>query len=137
MDENVFLFLKEVIKDVALYVVPIAALGLSIISLFRSSKITKMENKLKEWDKAADIIPLNCGKGNAVNAVLNYYGLSKDEAIAFGDGRNDIEMLEAVGTGVAMGNAIDEVKARADVICKSVEEDGVYHYCLEQKLIKC
>ena len=28
------------------------------------------------WDKAADIIPLNCGKGNAVNAVLNYYGLS-------------------------------------------------------------
>ena len=55
----------------------------------------------------------------------------------FGDGRNDIEMLEAVGTGVAMGNAIDEVKARADVICKSVEEDGVYHYCLEKKLIKC
>lgn len=89
------------------------------------------------WDKAADIIPLNCGKGNAVNAVLNYYGLSKDEAIAFGDGRNDIEMLEAVGTGVAMGNAIDEVKARADVICKSVEEDGVYHYCLEKKLFKC
>ena len=89
------------------------------------------------WDKAADIIPLNCGKGNAVNAVLSYYGLSKDEAIAFGDGRNDIEMLEAVGTGVAMGNAIEEVKARADVICKSVEEDGVYHYCLEKKLIKC
>lgn len=55
------------------------------------------------WDKAADIIPLNCGKGNAVNAVLNYYGLSKDEAIAFGDGRNDIEMLEAVGTGVPWG----------------------------------
>ena len=48
-----------------------------------------------------------------------------------------VEMLEAVGTGVAMGNAIDEVKARADVICKSVEEDGVYHYCLEKKLIKC
>ena len=69
--------------------------------------------------------------------MLNYYGLSKDEAIAFGDGRNDIEMLEAVGTGVAMGNAIDEVKARADVTCKSVEEDGVYHYCLEKKLIKC
>lgn len=50
MDENVFLFLKEAIKDVALYLVPIAALGLSIISLFRSSKITKMENKLKEYD---------------------------------------------------------------------------------------
>ena len=49
--------------------------------------------------------------------------------------QNDIEMLEAVGTGVAMGNAKDEVKERADVVCKSVEEDGVYYYCLENKLI--
>jgi Cof subfamily protein (haloacid dehalogenase superfamily) len=52
------------------------------------------------WDKAVDIIPLSCGKGNAVRAVLAHYGFSKAEAIAFGDGRNDIEMLEAVGTGV-------------------------------------
>ena len=56
------------------------------------------------WDKAVDIIPLNSGKGNAVAAVLRHYGFSKDEAIAFGDGHNDIEMLEAVGIGVAMGN---------------------------------
>jgi hydroxymethylpyrimidine pyrophosphatase-like HAD family hydrolase len=40
-------------------------------------------------------------------------------------------MLEAVGTGVAMGNAKDEVKAKANVVCKSVEEDGVYYYCIE------
>lgn len=44
-------------------------------------------------------------------------------------------MLEAVGTGVAMGNAKDEVKAKADRICKSVEEDGVYCYCVENHLI--
>ena len=87
------------------------------------------------WDKAVDIIPLSCGKGNAVRAILAHYGFSKAEAIAFGDGRNDIEMLEAVGTGVAMGNALNEVKARAAVICRSVEEDGVYHYCLENHLI--
>ena len=36
---------------------------------------------------------------------------------------------------VAMGNALNEVKARAAVICRSVEEDGVYHYCLENHLI--
>ena len=87
------------------------------------------------WDKAVDIIPLSCGKGNAVRAILAHYGFLKAEAIAFGDGRNDIEMLEAVGTGVAMGNALNEVKARAAVICRSVEEDGVYHYCLENHLI--
>ena len=87
------------------------------------------------WDKAVDIIPLNSGKGNAVAAVLRHYGFSKDEAIAFGDGHNDIEMLEAVGIGVAMGNAKDEVKAKADFVCQSVENDGIYHYCVENKLI--
>lgn len=80
-------------------------------------------------------IPLNSGKGNAVAAVLRHYGFSKDEAIAFGDGHNDIEMLEAVGIGVAMGNAKDEVKAKADFVCQSVENDGIYHYCVENKLI--
>lgn len=88
------------------------------------------------WDRAADIIPLECGKGNAVRAVLQHFGYTKEEAIAFGDGINDIEMLEAVGTGVAMGNAKDEVKARAHTICKSVEEDGVYDYCVKHRLIK-
>ena len=38
------------------------------------------------WDKAVDIIPLAGGKGNAVKNILNYYGLFKDESIAFGDG---------------------------------------------------
>lgn len=47
----------------------------------------------------------------------------------------DIEMLEAVGIGVAMGNAKDEVKAKADFVCQSVENDGIYHYCVENKLI--
>lgn len=44
-------------------------------------------------------------------------------------------MLEAVGMGIAMGNAKDEVKDKADFVCKSVEEDGIYHYCIENKLI--
>ena len=87
------------------------------------------------WEEAGDIIPITCGKGNAVKAVLEFYGLTREEAIAFGDGRNDVEMLEAVGTGVAMANAKEDVKAYADEICGSVEDDGVYHYCLEHQLI--
>ncbi|WP_418290552.1 HAD family hydrolase, partial [Massilicoli timonensis] len=62
--------------------------------------------------------------------------LAKKEALAFGDGENDIEMLEAVGTGVAMGNAKDNVKAKANAICKSAEEDGIYYYCVENNLIE-
>ena len=87
------------------------------------------------WDRAADIIPANGGKGVAIEHLLAHYGLTKEQAIAFGDGRNDIEMLEAVGIGVAMGNALDDVKAHANAVCGSVAEDGIYHYCLEHNLI--
>jgi len=87
------------------------------------------------WDKAADIIPLNSGKGKAVDAVLSYYGLNKEEAIAFGDGENDIELFESCGVAVAMDNANNKVKASADEICKSVDEDGIYDYCLKHHLI--
>ena len=48
---------------------------------------------------------------------------------------DDIEMLEAVGTGVAMGNAKDEIKAHATCTCRSVEEDGGSDFCLEHGLI--
>ena len=66
---------------------------------------------------------------------MAYYGFSKDESIAFGDGNNDIEMLKAVGTGVAMGNSNNNVKAAADVVCKSVDDDGIYYYLVENGII--
>ena len=88
------------------------------------------------WTRAADITPANGNKGVGVRKILDYYHLDKENAIAFGDGTNDIEMLEAVGTGVAMGNATDDVKAVADAICGHVTEDGIYHYCKEQGLIQ-
>lgn len=87
------------------------------------------------WDKAVDIIPANGGKGMGIEAMLRYYGFDKSEALAFGDGNNDIEMLQTVGTGVAMGNASDDLKAVADEICGDVAEDGIYWYCKEHGII--
>lgn len=87
------------------------------------------------WDRAADIIPANGGKGIAVEQILKYYHLDKSESIAFGDGNNDIEMLQAVGTGVAMENASEQIKKVADDFCGHVAEDGIYHYCVEHQLI--
>ncbi len=87
------------------------------------------------WDRAMDIIPANGGKGVAVEKMLEYYHLDKSEAIAFGDGNNDIEMLNAVGTGVAMENGSDRLKAVATTVCGSCAEDGIYHYCVENKLV--
>lgn len=101
----------------------------------RVLKGTKHSKIAAWWDRAVDIIPLSSGKGIAVEKILEYYGLSKEEAIAFGDGSNDIDMLKAVGTGIAMGNAKEEVKAFADVICESVENDGIYYCCKNMGLI--
>ena len=87
------------------------------------------------WDRAADIIPTNGGKGAGVRQILSHYHLDRSSALAFGDGDNDIEMLQAVGRGVAMGNASERLKAVADDICGHVAEDGVYHYCLSHGLL--
>lgn len=88
------------------------------------------------WHRAVDIIPSNGGKGIAISKMLEYYNLDKSQAIAFGDGNNDIEMLEAVGTGIAMANGSDKLKAIATQICKDVQDDGIYYYCLEHGLIE-
>ena len=87
------------------------------------------------WEKAVDIIPADGGKGKGIEKILEFYHLSKEDAIAFGDGNNDIEMLQAVGWGVAMENASEDLKAVASDICGHVGEDGIYHYCCEYHLI--
>ena len=87
------------------------------------------------WERAVDVIPSTGGKGTAIGHILAFFGFSPREAIAFGDGQNDLEMFHAVGTGIAMGNASDKIKAEAHQVCGSVTRDGVYHYCVEQGLI--
>ena len=88
------------------------------------------------WPEAVDIIPLDGGKGNSVKKILEYYQIDKEESMAFGDGNNDLEMLKEVGHAVAMGNASEELKAVADVICGDVSEDGIYKYCKEHDYFK-
>ena len=87
------------------------------------------------WDHAVDIIPADGGKGKGVQKVLEAYGIDKSDALAFGDGDNDIEMLQAVGTGVAMGNASSRLKMIANEVCGCVSEDGIYYYCKKHHLI--
>ena len=87
------------------------------------------------WGRAIDIIPKEGGKGTAIEQVLAHYKFSKEEAIAFGDGENDIDMLLSVGKGIAMGNAAEKVKEIAADICESVTDDGIYYYLKSQKLI--
>lgn len=72
-----------------------------------------------------DITVRGADKGNALRRLTGHIGISPEECIAFGDGGNDMSILHAAGIGVAMGNANEEVKAAADYVTTSVDEDGI------------
>ena len=82
-----------------------------------------------------DVFPRAGGKARAVRRVLDMYGISPEEAIAFGDGGNDIGMLDAVGTSIALGNANPEVKEMASFVTDDVDHDGIYNACVRLGLI--
>lgn len=64
-------------------------------------------------------------KGNAILKAIEFLGIKRENTYAFGDGKNDIEMLSTVGCGIAMGNASDEVKKYSHKITDTVQNDGV------------
>jgi len=67
----------------------------------------------------------DAAKGKALKALCSALGFSAEEAMAFGDGSNDIDMLESAGMGVAMANAIPAVLAAADYVTLTNNEAGV------------
>lgn len=70
-------------------------------------------------------------KINAVRSIAERHGISLEQAVAFGDDYNDIEMLRGCGIGVAVENALEEVRAAAAQICGSNERDGVARWLEE------
>ena len=67
----------------------------------------------------------NANKGAALAGLASRLGLSRSQVMAFGDGLNDISMIREAGIGVAMENAVEEVKAAADLVTGNCEESGV------------
>lgn len=72
-----------------------------------------------------DFLPMGYHKGFALEWLAARYGLTLQDTLAVGDGSNDMDMLQAAGLGVAMGNADAEIKAVADLVCPPNSEDGV------------
>ena len=82
-----------------------------------------------------DVVPREGGKDFGVRACCERLGIRPDEAIAFGDGENDLAMFSAVGTSVAMGNAWDRVKKQADYVTDDVDADGIWNACVHFGLV--
>ncbi|MCH5275453.1 MAG: HAD family hydrolase [Lachnospiraceae bacterium] len=85
----------------------------------------------EKWRRFASI---GADKVSAIREVTKYLGIGISEIAAFGDDYNDIEMLKAVGMGVAMGNAIEEVKTVAKYIALSNDEDGAARFIADNIL---
>jgi hydroxymethylpyrimidine pyrophosphatase-like HAD family hydrolase len=76
------------------------------------------------WSAWLDIAPDGVNKATGLAEVAAGFGVSAADVLAFGDGRNDIEMLRWAGRGVAIGDAPDEVKAAADDVTGTIDEGG-------------
>ena len=81
-----------------------------------------------------DITANGADKGKGILAIAQHEGLDAANTIAFGDGGNDTSMIRQAGIGIAMGNAIDELKQQADYVTTTVDEDGILnalrHFCI-------
>ena len=91
-------------------------------------KITKdlKDCVVTSWNpEAVDVTSKKAGKAEGIRRMMEKYGIRQDEIMAFGDGENDIDMIEFAGIGVAMGNADGRVKHCADYVTDDVDSDGI------------
>ena len=72
-----------------------------------------------------DVVQPGVSKATGIRVLMDAFGIDASEVMAFGDAGNDAEMLRLAGVGVAMGNASDELKSIADLVCDPCEEQGV------------
>lgn len=82
-----------------------------------------------------EISDWNINKGTALLHICRYLKADPEDCIAFGDSMNDAEILQAVGIGIAMGNADECIKKLADQVCERCDEDGIAKTLARMKLI--
>lgn len=85
----------------------------------------KQFNFIRWHEHSVDVLPNGGSKAEGIERLINAADLKRENAYAFGDGLNDIEMLEYIPNGVAMGNALDPVKKVAKHTTKNVDDDGI------------
>ena len=76
------------------------------------------------WTAWLDLAPVGVSKASGLEVVCRELGVGAADVLAIGDGRNDVEMLTWAGRGVAMGQAVEEVRAVADAVTSTVDDDG-------------
>lgn len=84
-----------------------------------------------DYNQIIEMYTPETNKGNAIKLISSYYNIPEERIIAFGDGENDIEMIKNAGIGVAMENAVENVKKVAKYHTQSNIEDGVANFLIK------
>lgn len=79
-----------------------------------------------------EIVNNKCSKGSAVSFLAQHYGIDIQKTVGIGDNYNDISMIEAVGLGIAVANAEDALKQRADYVCENSNEQSAIAEVIEK-----
>lgn len=87
-------------------------------------------------DDFTDITNIKADKGQGLLALAAHEGLRLSETMAFGDGGNDLSIIQQAGIGVAMGNGRENVKEEADYVTTSVDDNGIRNALIAQGIIK-
>lgn len=105
---------------------------LMLIPILKESQVPLVEERLPDchlirWSDGMsfDIAKRGVSKIHGIQKIIEHLGISMDEVAAIGDGWNDVEMLESVGLGIAMGNAKPEAKAVAKHVTEHILDDGL------------
>lgn len=82
----------------------------------------------------ADVVEKTSSKAKGLLRLCDYFHIDKKDTVAFGDSMNDYEILMEAGIGVAMGNALDQLKAVADYVTADIGDDGIWKACEKLRL---
>lgn len=88
-----------------------------------------------EGQKFYELLPGGCHKGSGVEILRKAAAVERRDTVGFGDGKNDLDLLKAVGVSVAMENGAGEVKEAADSVCEAPMADGIYKELIRRKII--
>lgn len=94
----------------------------ALLNMLKSCSDMAEEGDLKT---SVELHASGVNKGTGLAEAARYLGIPMKNIMAVGDGENDVNMLKMAGLGAAMGNAVDEAKAAADIILPSHDEDGI------------
>ncbi len=107
----------------------LAYIGFEDGALDMEEKFPELKFLMFAGRMGADVVEREASKAKGLIRLCRHLGTTPAEAVAFGDSMNDYEILKEAGLGIAMGNAMDELKAVADYVTAPIGEDGIWKAC--------